>query len=492
MTISSAIEPSAVARAVGIETDFVDLQTGARFLPQRIAVVGQGSSAATYPTTKKQVLSAGEAGSIYGFGSPIHLAVSQLLPANGDGVGSVPVTVYPLVDAVGAAAAAGQIVPSGAETSAVSYRVNINGILSEEFVVSPGDVVADVTAAITQAVNAVIGMPVIAVNNTTNAGFTAKWEGASGNDLTIGIVGTGSTVFTITQPVGGLVNPDVDAALAQMGNVWETMVLNCLDVADTVNLDRYQTFGEGRWNPLTKKPLVVFSGSNEAVLATAIALPDARKTDRVNVQLNGVGSENLPFVIAARQLARVAARANDNPPFDYGALQATGLSVGTDGEQWVYNQQDTAVKAGASTIDVVDGVMQLADIVTFYHPDGEEPPAYRYVVDIVKLQNIIFNLDAIFSAPRWNGAPLLPDSDATTNPAAKRPKDAKGEIFGLLDSLGLNAIIADVPFAKANTLVGINATNPKRLDVSITLKLAGNTNIRSIDLNFGFNFGTGA
>ena len=137
-------------------------------------------------------------------------------------------------------------------------------------------------------------------------------------------------------------------------------------------------------------------------------------------------------------------------------------------------------------------MVQISDVVTFYHPTGEAVPAYRYVVDIVKIANVIFNLDLIFNTSEWNGAPLIPDNQPTVNRAAKKPKTAISAVCGLLDSLGLNAIISDPETAKANTTATINSQNPKRLDVSTTVQLAGNTNIISVDLAFGFYFGTDA
>ena len=165
MPISSAVDASAVARVVGIKTAFKDLRGGGiLFLPQRVAVVGQGNSAAVYDTTKRQVTSAQEAATTYGFGSPIHLAVLQLLPVNGDGVGTIPVTVYPLVDDGSGVAAAGDITPAGAQTEAAAYRVVINEIQSAQFVISVGDTVATIVTAMAAAVNATLEMPVIAVD----------------------------------------------------------------------------------------------------------------------------------------------------------------------------------------------------------------------------------------------------------------------------------------------------------------------------------------
>lgn len=497
MAISSAVDASAVARVVGIKTIFKDLRAGSvLFLPQRIAVVGQGTSSATYSTAKAQYTSALAVAQAYGFGSPLHLAALQLLPTNGDGIGTIPMTVYPLEDDGSGVASTGDIVPSGAQTEAAAYRVSVNNILSEEFVISVGDSLADIVTAMAAAINGVLAMPVTAAADTTPASesvdLASKWKGASANDIVVEVIGstTAGTSFAITQPTGGLVNPNIDGALAQVGNVWESMFLNCLDIADTVTLDKYSVFGEGRWGALTRKPAVVFTGNTATTVAAATTVSDARKTDRTNSQLVAPGSNDLPFVVAARQLARIAVLANNNPPHDYGSQDATGLTPGADGDQWAYAARDEAVKKGSSTVEVKDGVVNVSDVVTFYHPDGDPIPAYRYVVDIVKLQNIIFNLDLIFATKEWDGAPLIPDGQPTVNRDAKKPKAAVAAASARIDGLGLNAIISDPETAKANTLAEIDAMNPKRLNLATTVQLSGNTNIISVDLEFGFFFGT--
>lgn len=492
MGISTAVDASAVARVLGIKTEFKDLRGGnIIYLPQRVAIIGQGNTLATYATTKRQVTSALQVAQIYGFGSPLHLAVLQLLPANGDGVGSIPVTVYPLEDDGSGVASAGDITPGGSPTVAASYIVRVNNIDSEAFVISVSDTVAVIVTAMTAAINAVLEMPIIATDSTTVVDFVSKWAGTSANDIVVEVVGStvAGNTFAITQAVGGLVNPDVDDALALVGNVWETMFLNCMDVADTASLVKYNTFGEGRWGALVRKPCIVFTGTTEATVATAITIPTTYRAERINSQLVAPGSNDLPFVVAARQLARIAVVANNNPPVDYGSQDASGLVPGTDGEQWTYAQRDQAVKGGSSTVEVKDGVVNIADVITFYHPSGDPLPAYRYVVDVVKVQNVLFNLDLIFATAEWDGAPLIPDDQPTVNRSAKKPKMAVAAIASMLDSLGLNAIISDPETAKASVIAAINDQNPKRLDVVLTVQLAGNTNIISVDLSFGFYFG---
>ena len=496
MAISTAIDATAVARVLGIKTTFKDLRSGGLLnLPRHIAVVGQGATASTYSTTKQQVFSAAEVGSLYGYGSPVHLAAEQLLPVNGDGVGTIPVTIYPLDDDGSGVASVGDITPSGTVSEATSMTVRINGIDSEKFVLSVGDTVADIVTNMTTAINAILGMPVLATDATTKVTVTSKWKGLSANDISLEVVlgGTGSGItFAFTQPVGGLVNPTVDAALAQVGDVWVTDIVNCLNVSDTTALDAYSTFGEGRWGALTRKPVIVYSGSNETSSTTAIVIPDARKTDRTNSQLVAPGSVNLPLVIAARGVSRITPIANNNPPQDYGSQPMTGILAGADGDQWTYAQRDAAVKGGSSTIEVKDGVVNLADTITFYHPTGEAVPGYRFVVDIVKLQNALYNLNLIFATAEWDGAPLIPDDQPTVNPTAKKPRMAVAEIARLLDNLALNAIISAPATAKATLVAEIDSANPKRLNTAFTIQLSGNSNIISIDMNFGFYFGTSA
>lgn len=495
MGISTAVDLSAVARVVGIKTTFKDLRGGnILFVPQRIALVGQGSTASVYSTDKAQYTSAVAVAAVYGFGSPLHLAALQLMPVNGDGIGTIPMTVYPLIDDGAGVAATGDITPSGPATGSASFLVRINNIDSAEFAVASGDAVADMATAIAAAVSSILELPMTAAATALKVDLTSKWKGVSANDIVVEVIATSEDnsgiSFGVTQPTGGLVNPDVQPALDQVGNIWETMVLNCLDIADTAALDDYSTFGEGRWGALTRKPLVVFTGNTATTVASATAVSDARKTDRTNAQLVAPGSNDLPLVVAARQLARIVKVANNNPPHDYGSQDATGLTPGADGDQWTYPARDEAVKKGSSTIEVKDGVINIADVVTFYHPTGDPIPAYRHVVDIIKLQNIIFNLDLIFATDAWDGAPLIPDDQPTVNRDAKKPKMAVAAVSSMLDSLGLNAIISDPETAKDNTFAAISDQNPKRLDVSTTVQLSGNTNIISVDLDFGFFFGT--
>lgn len=588
------MDASAVARGTAISTNFKDLRGGnVQFLPQKIVVLAQGATASTYAATKRPTPSELDTANTYGFGSYVDLMVGQLFPLNGDGVGTIPVTVIPLLDAAASVAAAGTITPSGTATASGTRRVRVAGIESLDIVIPSG--ASNATrdcAAIGDAISAVLRMPVnvgytygtvtstpgtntgtgtntaltvtgtprpgswtlkctaavanggtfsltdpkgtivsttlvmtpgvglatvfnvaglqftitdgatdFAVNDSftitvpaTAVTLTAKWKGLTGNDILLEVIndpGNG-TVLTVTGMTGGLVNPSaatVTTALAQIGaNDWQTIVLHPY-AGDSSILDAISTWGEGRWNELVRKPAVAFSATTSTDEVNTAAGADLRRTDRTNVLLTAPGSPNLPGVIAARQVARIAVVANNNPPMDYGNQQVTGIVPGLDSVQWAYNTRDDAVKHGVSTTEVKDGVVTIGDVVTYYHPTGDNLPAYRYVCDIVKVQNVIYNVDSIFADPSWAAAPMIPDDQPTVNVAAKKPSMAKAAINGMIDNLGLQAILSDPKTAKAQTTAAIDPANPKRLNVSATVQIAGNTDVKAITLNWAFYFG---
>ena len=192
-------------------------------------------------------------------------------------------------------------------------------------------------------------MPVIAVDGSTKVDLTAKWAGVSSNDIYVEIVESAAagTTFAITQPTGGLLNPVVDGALALIGERWESIIVNCLDAADTTAFDAYSNFGEGRWGALVHKPLVTFTGSTIVDPVAASTISEARKeSDRTNCFTVAPGSKNLPLQIAARTAARVAVVADSNPARSYQSQELSGIVAGSDAEQWDYAQRDLAIKRG--------------------------------------------------------------------------------------------------------------------------------------------------
>jgi phage tail sheath gpL-like len=485
------VSASAVSRVVGVDVHYKNFNSGkAQKLAQRLAVIGVGNSDAVYGTDKYEGEgSAAVVGEKYGYGSPLHLVARQLYPVSGGGA-EFPVTFYPLIPAAGAAAASGAIGLTGSAAASGSGKIHIGGV-SAEFSYAKGAVPADVLASAKIAINSVLEMPAKAGEVAAGSlPLTSRHKGKSSNKISLVVeCDDAGLVFSTTAFTGGALDPSVQAALDKIGPVWETVILNTFDYSDASVLDIFQSFSEARWSVLEKKPLMVAHGCVDD-FATRTAISDIRKTDAGNFLIVSVGSRELPCVVAAKGLiSDIMTTANSNPACGYHGL-LSGLNCGKDSAQENYTTRNLSVQKGSSTNIKNGSVAELNDIITFYHPDNEgKYPSKRYVSDLVKLQNIVYNVRLIMEADDLKGAPLVPDTTPTVNPRAVQPKTVKASFYNLADSLARDAIIADADFTKKNMTVGIDSENPKRLNVSFPVKLSGNVEISSTDVYFGFYLG---
>jgi phage tail sheath gpL-like len=478
---------SAISRVTGVNVEFRNFNAGGGgYLPQRLAVFGIGNDDAEYSPQKHEAI--GNADAIakrYGYGSPLHLAARQLFPTGGGGA-NFPVTFFPLKPLATAVASEGAISADGKAEAAGSGTVYIGGI-GAEFPIAKGAEAAVVLAAIKTAITTKLEMPVIAGDiKDGELALKSKWSGESGNDISIEIetISAGIT-FGLTKMSGGALDPEIEPALTAIGQVWETFILSCFSWKKASRLDQYQLFCEGRWSELEKMPCLVAHGSVDDY-ETRTALTDLRKSDYANFLIQSNGSRELPFVIAARGLVSdIMTNANSNPPLGYSG-KLTGLATGEDAVQENYLTRNNAVTKGASTNRKTGSVAELNDIITFYHPDGEQVPSRRYVVDLVKLMNVVFNVRMIMEANEKKGAPMVSDATVTSNPRAIQPKTVKTELMNLANSLALAAIIQEPIFTKENLIVKIDNANPKRLNVQYPVKLSGNVEVTSTDIYFGF------
>ena len=485
--LSTAVPNSSIRSAVGIQTNFKDYRSGVPVLPQRLDVLTMVSTGVTPSAFDDPIQYFNEVSvaNDAGFGSPAHLMAIQIFSRFGDNVGGVPVYFH-YVEAGGTdVAATGQIALTGTQTATKEYTITINDI-SATVTIESGDTAAAAATKIKNAIDAVLEMPITTVVSTSDVDLTAKWEGETGNDLTVAISGdVAGITFALTQFTGGTGNGDVTDALASVANDWVTMFVSMFD--DSTNLDLIQAEGERKWGSLVKLPFINFIGSNETDPTTASTLSESRKDDRISSQISAPGAPALPFEIASRAVGLITSRANNQAARAYSGLKLLGLTAGATSYQWSFTEGDAAEKRGASTSVVKNSVIVLEDILTFYHPDGEVDPGYRYVVDIVKLQNIIFTIENKFDSDEWVGTTLLDDNDISTQSFVRKPKDAKAALFGLADNWGLLAYITDVDFTKENMQVQKASGVRNRIEAVVPVKLSDTLRQQAYDLNYGFD-----
>lgn len=484
---------------MGVSNEYIDRRKNkTAYLPQQVAVIAQGETAAnsSYTTEPWTVTSYGETATKYGSRSPIAHIVKKLKPPGGGGLGSIEVTVYPLKDHASGAAAAGSITPSGTAAADAFLKLRIGGEESATFKVAKGAVSASaVVTAMLAACAENPNMPALS-SGTTVLNLAAAWKGVTGNAASgfkIEVLGnTQGVVFTIAPMTGGTNNPDVTPAIAQIGPRWETMLINQMEPSDSATLDKYVAWGEPRWGALQHCFAVVFTGSTETNRATITAITDGRKADRSNLIWSVEGSPTLPFVCAAALVATIAPRANNHPASDFGLMKVYGVIPAATAVQFDYDSRDFCVKKGLATSEYRDNMVCVGDLVTCYHPTGEEPAAYAYLCDINKLMNFGNLLKKEFDHERWRGVAIVSDDQSTDEPRAKRRRDILAACYKVTNAAARMAIVADPKFINENTTADIDPGNNKRLNVFIPPPLAANMNILDFSVGFSFFFGEGA
>lgn len=314
--------------------------------------------------------------------------------------------------------------------------------------------------------------------------LTAKWKGED-SDFDVEVVQEESGLtFIVEESVAGAGNPSVQPALDAMGTNWYTMLVS--QFVDTTNIGLVSDKNETLWDPFVNRPFVCGMGGSDRSAAETIA--DNRKTDRTNIFAIADGCQAWDFEIGAREMAEIVSRANLTPNRHYTGLYLTGINPGEDSDQKEFTELDASLKKGVSTIIVANSVLKIQDTVTFYHPDNEQPdPGYQWVVDIVKLQNIINSIRLKFSSTDWEGMTILSDEDISTNPFVRRPKDVKGAYFGLIDSWVSEAWITDSAFSKTNILVQQNPSARNRFDATVPVKISDSLRQQDYTVKFGFN-----
>lgn len=498
MTASTAFPQDRKARGLAIKTSYKQVETnGAKGRPVKIFVYGIPQASVSVASEVYDFVSLSDTATKYGVQSTIYQACKMLKPNNAIGVGSIPITIFPLAVTGGTVeeplvSAVGSVAPLGTCTFSQTYRVKIDNKASANIDLVNGDSVSEFITKAVAAVNSIYDMHFTASDATTKMDLTCGYETDAGDFSYIEIESpTGAEMtFTLVQPTGGTGTIDISTVWDAFGDTWYSHVINAADDATgSTILTSADNFGELRWASTVHKPFKHYTGSNEAVAATVRAITAARTADRTNSIKWSPASHDAPWNIAARMVAIQCITAQADPAQDYQLRKCALLTAGADAYQLDSDARDLAVKDGLSTIEIIDGSVYISDSVMCYNSTSEDPDGYSYDVDIEKECAMLYNINSIFSNPNDAGNPLVPDSQAVTNANARKPSYFKQKLNNLFDGAGLEAIISDPDYAKENTEVAISSTNPKRLDVIAVYKLSGNNGVISVDNNFSYYVG---
>lgn len=498
----AAVDLSRVSKIVGYEfgTFTQDITPN---LPQRIVILGEANTAnqATLETTKKEITSAKQAGELYGYGSPIYLAMRILRPYQGGGVNSIPTLVIPQEVPVGATSKTIEVTPTGVATGngthtlVVAGREGLEGTFYDINIVT-GDTAALISAKIEDAINNVLGCPMSATSTSTEAILESKWKGLTANDLTVTVNTNGKDLgitYAVVSTQSGSGTPSITDALAQFGNEWITIVVNTYGLTSTNINNALEAFNgnpndkTGRYASTITKPFIALTGS---VSENSSSFTDTKKEELTLAICPAPLSSGLQFEAAANMAVLFANVANNTPHLDVSGSfypdMPTPLAIGVMAQS---TDRDLIVKKGCSTVDLESGKYKVVDFVTTYHPIGEEPPQFRWCRNL----NIDFNVRYGYYLLELSNVvdhAIANDNDIVSAQKVVKPKQWKQVLFKYSENLATRALIVDAEFMQKSIQVNLSTTNPDRLEVLFKYKRSGYARIVSTTAQAGFNFGT--
>lgn len=503
MSISSAIGTERKSRTAGYK-----IMAGAQanltdHLPQVVLLLGEANTAnqGTLNTDPVEVTSADQAGQLYGYGSPIHQMMRILRPFGSDGIGGIPTVVMAQASDGEATATVLVWTITGTATQAATHTILVSGRRSLDFQpysynIAAGDTPTDIATKIKNAVNAVLGSPVSITNAAGVLTITTKWKGASSAAVNVQFDNGGNAAgvtYALTTNTAGTGAVSLATAFAQMAAKWYTIVINSYGTATLADLEAFNGFPSadtptGRYSPLVFKPFVALFGSTVSVKADLETITDAsdRKGQCTNVLCPAPASSGMTWEAAANMALLWSRIAQDKPEIDVAGLSYADMPVPDDeniGDMADYNNRDELVKKGCSTVNLVNGVYQVQDFVTTYHPDGLNTLQLKF--DYVRNLNIAWNvkdgvntIDTVFIKDKV----LVADNVVTSSQNAIKPSQVKGLLYEYFDELEQAALINNAKFSKNSLQVGISTSNANRLDKFFRFQVTGTARILSTDM----------
>lgn len=501
---SDAVGSERISTVVGYKITKGDFSTTTPNLPQRIAILAEANTAnqATLDTDPWEVTTLQATGLRYGFGSPVYNIMRILRPISGDGVGGIPIFIYPQAVAGGATsrvvevAATGTATNNGTHTLVIGGRYNLDGV-NYDINIEQGDSTADISAKIADAVNNVLGCPMAAYDTGYEAWLETKWQGLTAQDVTVSVDTNGNDLgitYTVTEQQTAAGTPSIASALAAFGNTWNTIVINSYGTVSSV-MDALEQFNgipdptspTGRYAGIIMKPFIAFTGS---VLDDPSTITDTR-LDNVTIAICPAPlSPALPMEAAANMCVLAARVYQNTPNLDvqnqYYPDMPAPISIGSMG---TYSERDRIVKKGCSTVDLSAKRYLVQDFVTTYHPVGETPPQFRYCRNLMIDFNVRFGYYLLEQQNVMNHS-ISNDNDVVSATDVIKPKQWKAILGDYFIDLAARALIVDAAFSIASLVVNIGTSNPDRLETFFRYKRSGYARIASTTAEAGFNFGS--
>jgi phage tail sheath gpL-like len=454
------------------EIDPSHANTGAATI--RALMIGQmlaaGAAAADTPEISQ---GAADARTRYGQGSILAAMIDTY--RKNDAFGEV--WALPVADAGGATAATGSIAFSAA-TAAGVLSLYVAGVRVAVPVTS-GQTGAQIATAVIAAITAAADLPVTAAVDgvdTTKVNLTARNKGLAGNDIDLRLNYLGSAAGeatpagvapVITAMAGGLTNPTLTTALANLGDEpFEVIAMPYTDATSIAALTAFLNDVAGRWSWQVQEfghCVIANRGSYSGQTTFGTALNDQHASV---IGFNDSPTPKWKWAAAVAAQAAVSVRADPAQPIRSVVLQ--DVLAPPLASRFSLSQRNSLLFDGISTFSVdPSGAVVLEKLITTYQKNafGSPDDAYLDAETLFNLAFVLRQLKAVITS-KYGRVKLA--ADGTALPAGTgvvTPSMIKADLIAKYRELEAGGFVQQSDVFAAALIVEQNATNPNRIDV---------------------------
>jgi phage tail sheath gpL-like len=378
--------------------------------------------------TLQAIYSPGDAKTLFGAGSELHLMAKAVFAA------------YPLADVSAIA-----IAEAGtAATKTITYTVGPASaagtvevwVLGEKISVAVAitDTITTIAAAVAAAINAKTDWPVTALAAIGVVTLTAKQLGVRGNGISVRSKLTGGTTVAHTPTTGYMTaGATLDVPTTALDAIaprrWH-LIVSPHDTATELAL--YKTHIETQAEPLQGRRGRVVSGFG-GTLANGVTLADTINSERVQIAWLE-DPDDTPAMLAAGLAGTLAKECSANRAKNTDGAIVRGLkSQYDDADIPTATEINSALNNGLTVLDGSSGDVKIVRSITSYHLDAATNDDFS-VIDTHQVEVPDFLADDIEG--NWYavyaGFNLAPDTDEGPQPQVATPKTIRSFVQGRL------------------------------------------------------------
>ena len=396
-------------------------------------------------------------------------------------------------------AATGSVQITAGSSAGGLYTLYVAGYIVQ-IVVQSTDSTSTIATNLAAAINAMTVLPVTASPTTSTVNLTCKWEGLTGNDITL-LENYGGTLAGQSQPVGmtttvtpmasGAGAPTFTTAIANIAPGNYTNV--ALPFTDTVSLGVWNTeygFGPtGRWNYIRQQYGWIYSAHRSANFSAAVSYGMTNNSPVLSIMEIEARTPSPVWEVAAAYCARGAAAFLDDPARPLQTLELFGIVVANLADRYSLQTINnlTGVGLAVQTVDA-NGLMMIMREATTYQVNsfGQADTAFSLLTVLSTLAELLERQRSAITSkfPRYK---LAPDGTRFgAGQAIVTPTIIKGELIaeGIHDEFdGLVADVSNGIFAQ-NLIVELDDDNPNRVNVLYPPRLIGQLRIFAVLAQF--------